>query len=155
VTLVLVDDTLAIPALIAPSPLAVEATDDPEFLVTYSMWQRVLDAIAKGRTDPAAPKGQHLTRLRGLEHLAIRPDPARLRIVNPVNNQWPAALRKAQRPWSNALRADWATAAEAVTAAGGTALLSNRQAKGLHPLWPDARIAQLDFDGAEAALRIS
>lgn len=148
-TLVLLDDTLAVAAVVAPFPPIVEGESAPQFVVTYSMWQRVLDAIAKSRSDPAAARGQHLRRLAGLDHLAIAPDPNRLRIVNPITNQWPAALRKAQRPWSNALRADWATTAKAVVAAGGLVLLSSLQARGLLPLWSTAQVAEPQLDGHE------
>ena len=153
-TLALLDDTLAVAAIVAPYPPLVEGTEANEFVVTYSMWQRVLDAIAKSRLDPSAPKGQHLRRLVGLEHLATSLDPNRLRIVNPITNQWPAAVRKAQKPWSNALRADWATTAEAVVAAGGVVLLSSSQGRGLMPLRPDARIAEPQLVGHELRFRL-
>jgi hypothetical protein len=153
VTLVLVDDTLAIQALISPEPARVDGVETLDLVVTYSMWQRVLDAIAKSAVDPTAHRGKHLSRLIGLEHLATQPDPDRLRIVNPVNNQWPAALRKAQKPWSNALRADWVTTAEAVEQAGGQVLLSDAQAPGLHSLWPTAVVASVDVEGEQVVLR--
>lgn len=152
-TLVLVDDTLAIQALISPEPARVHGVETLELVVTYSMWQRVLDAIAKRTVAPNAHRGKHLSRLIGLEHLATHPDPSRLRIVNPVSNQWPAAVRKAQKPWSNALRADWVTTAEAVEQAGGHVLLSGAQAPGLHSLWPGAVVTSADVEEARVVLR--